>query len=225
MSEYTRILVAVDLSEDSGPVAQRAMAVANNAELHFIHVIEPLSFAYGGDIPMDFSGIQDEIQQQATQQLQRFSETHAIDAAHQHIVLGRPEVEIHAKAEELGLQPLVRFVGYAVGGVAPELMGIGPTVAVPKVLTLTGLSLEDIELIELNEAFAAQSLAVIRELGLDQEITNVNGGAIALGHPLGCTGAKLTTQLIYEMKRRNVQFGMVTMCIGGGMGMAMIVER
>jgi universal stress protein A len=107
MSEYTRILVAVDLSEDSGPVAQRAMAVANNAELHFIHVIEPLSFAYGGDIPMDFSGIQDEIQQQATQQLQRFSETHAIDAAHQHIVLGRPEVEIHAKAEELGADLIV----------------------------------------------------------------------------------------------------------------------
>lgn len=130
-----------------------------------------------------------------------------------------------AKAEELGLQPLVRFVGYAVGGVAPELMGIGPTVAVPKVLTLTGLSLEDIELIELNEAFAAQSLAVIRELGLDQEITNVNGGAIALGHPLGCTGAKLTTQLIYEMKRRDVQFGMVTMCIGGGMGAAGIFEN
>jgi universal stress protein A len=107
MSEYTRILVAVDLSEDSGPVAQRAMAVANNAELHFIHVIEPLSFAYGGDIPMDFSGIQDEIQQQATQQLQRFSETHDIDAAHQHIVLGRPEVEIHAKAEELGADLIV----------------------------------------------------------------------------------------------------------------------
>jgi acetyl-CoA acyltransferase len=130
-----------------------------------------------------------------------------------------------ARAEELGLQPLVRFVGYAVGGVAPELMGIGPIVAVPKVLALTGLSLKDIELIELNEAFAAQSLAVIRELGLDQEITNVNGGAIALGHPLGCTGAKLTTQLIYEMKRRDVQFGMVTMCIGGGMGAAGIFEN
>lgn len=130
-----------------------------------------------------------------------------------------------AKAEELGLQPLVRLVGYAVGGVPPELMGIGPIVAVPKVLAVTGFSLEDIELIELNEAFAAQSLAVIRELGLDREITNVNGGAIALGHPLGCTGAKLTTQLIYEMKRRDVQFGMVTMCIGGGMGAAGIFEN
>jgi acetyl-CoA acyltransferase len=130
-----------------------------------------------------------------------------------------------AKAEELGLKPLVRFVGYAVGGVAPELMGIGPTVAVPKVLKLTGLEVKDIGLIELNEAFAAQGLAVMRELGLDQEITNVNGGAIALGHPLGCTGAKLTTQLVYEMKRRDVQYGMVTMCIGGGMGAAGIFEN
>jgi acetyl-CoA acyltransferase len=130
-----------------------------------------------------------------------------------------------AKAEESGFKPLVRFVAYAVGGVAPELMGIGPTVAIPKVLDLAGLKLEDIGLIELNEAFAAQSLAVIHELGLDQEITNVNGGAIALGHPLGCTGAKLTTQLIYEMKRRDVQYGMVSMCIGGGMGAAGIFEN
>lgn len=130
-----------------------------------------------------------------------------------------------AKAEALGLKPLVRFVAYAVGGVEPQLMGIGPTVAVPKVLKFSGLSLKDIGLIELNEAFAAQSLAVIHELGLDLEITNVNGGAIALGHPLGCTGAKLTTQMIYEMKRRSVQFGMVTMCIGGGMGAAGIFEN
>ncbi len=130
-----------------------------------------------------------------------------------------------AKAEELGLKPMVRFVAYAVGGVAPELMGIGPTVAIPKVLDLAGLKLDDIGLIELNEAFAAQSLAVIRELDLDQELTNVNGGAIALGHPLGCTGAKLTTQLIYEMKRREVQYGMVSMCIGGGMGAAGIFEN
>jgi acetyl-CoA acyltransferase len=104
-------------------------------------------------------------------------------------------------------------------------MGIGPVVAVPKVLALTGLALQDVGLIELNEAFAAQSLAVIRELGLDEEIVNVNGGAIALGHPLGCTGAKLTVQLIHEMHRRDVQFGMVTMCIGGGMGAAGIFER
>ncbi len=129
------------------------------------------------------------------------------------------------KSEELGIKPLVKYVAYAVGGVAPELMGIGPTVAIPKALELAGLSLEDIGLIELNEAFAAQSLAVIRELGLNEEITNVNGGAIALGHPLGCTGAKLTTQLIYEMKRRDVQYGMVTMCIGGGMGAAGIFEN
>jgi acetyl-CoA acyltransferase len=129
------------------------------------------------------------------------------------------------KAEALGLKPLVRFVGYAVGGVPPEIMGIGPTVAVPKVMEFTRMSLGDMGLIELNEAFASQSLAVIRELGLDEEITNVNGGAIALGHPLGCTGAKLTVQIINEMKRRGVQFGLVTMCIGGGMGAAGILEN
>jgi acetyl-CoA acyltransferase len=130
-----------------------------------------------------------------------------------------------AKAEAVGLKPLVRFVAFAVGGVPPEVMGIGPIAAVPKALKLAGLALNDIGLIELNEAFAAQGLAVMRQLGMNEEITNVNGGAIALGHPLGCTGAKLTTQLIYEMKLRSVQFGMVTMCIGGGMGAAGIYEN
>jgi acetyl-CoA acyltransferase len=130
-----------------------------------------------------------------------------------------------AKADALGLKPLVRFVSYGVGGVPPEVMGLGPVEAVPKALKYSGLALNDIGLIELNEAFAAQSLAVLRELEFNQEITNVNGGAVALGHPLGCTGTKLTVQLIYEMKRRNVQFGMVTMCIGGGMGAAGILEN
>ena len=129
------------------------------------------------------------------------------------------------KAEASGLTPMARFVSFAVAGVPPDLMGMGPIEAVPKVLKLAGLILGDIGLIELNEAFAAQGLAVMRELDLDAERTNVNGGAIALGHPLGCTGAKLTTQLIYEMKRRDVQFGMVTMCIGGGMGAAGIFEN
>jgi len=129
------------------------------------------------------------------------------------------------KAEALGLTPLLRFVGFGVGGVRPEVMGIGPIVAVPKVLKRTGMSLADIDLIELNEAFASQAVAVIRELGLDEAIVNVNGGAIALGHPLGCTGAKLTVQLMHEMPRRDAQFGMVTMCIGGGMGAAGIFER
>lgn len=128
-------------------------------------------------------------------------------------------------AESLGLQPLVRFVGFAVGGVRPEIMGVGPINAVPKLLKRTGMSLNDIDIIELNEAFAAQAVAVIRELGLDEEKVNVNGGAIALGHPLGCTGAKLTVQIINEMKRRGSQFGMVTMCIGGGMGAAGIFEN
>jgi acetyl-CoA acyltransferase len=130
-----------------------------------------------------------------------------------------------AKADKIGVKPLVRFIAFAVGGVEPEYMGLGPIVAIPKVLKLAGLKLSEIGLIELNEAFAAQSLAVIREVGLNMDITNVNGGAIALGHPLGCTGAKLTTQLIYEMKRRNVHFGMVSMCIGGGMGAAGIFEN
>jgi acetyl-CoA acyltransferase len=129
------------------------------------------------------------------------------------------------KAEELGLKPLARFVGFAVGGVRPEIMGVGPVAAVPKVLKYTGLDLKDIDLIELNEAFAAQAVAVIRQLEFDLEKTNVNGGAIALGHPLGATGAKLTTQLIYEMKRRGSRYGMVTMCIGGGMGAAGIFEN
>ncbi len=129
------------------------------------------------------------------------------------------------KAEELGLKPMARYHGFAVAGVAPDYMGIGPVEAVPKVLKQTGLDLDDIDLIELNEAFAAQSLAVIRKLGFDQEITNVNGGAIAMGHPLGCTGAKLTTQILYELKRRDKQFGLVTMCIGGGMGAAGVFER
>ena len=129
------------------------------------------------------------------------------------------------RAEKLGLEPLARFVGFAVGGVRPEVMGIGPTVAIPKVLELTGLSLDDIDLIEFNEAFAAQVLAVVRELGMDLEKMNVNGGAIALGHPMGATGTKLTVQLMSEMKRRDSKYGMVTMCIGGGMGAAGIFEN
>lgn len=129
------------------------------------------------------------------------------------------------RAAQLGLKPLARFVGFAVAGVRPEIMGVGPIKAVPKVLQRTGLSLNDIDLIELNEAFASQSLAVIRDLEFDPEKVNVNGGAIALGHPLGCTGAKLTVQIINEMARRGSKYGMVTMCIGGGMGAAGVFEN
>ncbi len=127
--------------------------------------------------------------------------------------------------KELGVDPMGRIAGFAVAGVPPELMGIGPIEAIPKVLRQTGLSLDDIGLIELNEAFAAQSLAVIQELGLNEDIVNVNGGAIALGHPLGCTGAKLTATLLHEMRRRGVKYGICTMCIGGGMGAAAVVEN
>jgi acetyl-CoA acyltransferase len=128
-------------------------------------------------------------------------------------------------AKQHGLTPLVRFVGYATAGLAPEVMGLGPVYAVPKVLDRTGLELGEMEIIELNEAFAAQALAVIRKLDLNLDKTNVNGGAIALGHPLGGTGAKLATQAIHELKRRAGRYAMVTMCIGGGMGAAGIFEN
>jgi acetyl-CoA acyltransferase len=130
-----------------------------------------------------------------------------------------------AYARELGATPLARLVSFAVAGVAPDVMGIGPVEAVPKALARAGLKLADIGLIELNEAFASQSLAVIRALGLDEDIVNVNGGAIALGHPLGCTGTKLTATLLGEMQRREVRYGIVTMCIGSGMGAAGIFEN
>lgn len=130
-----------------------------------------------------------------------------------------------ARADQLGLKPLARFVSYAVGGVPPEIMGMGPIVAVPKALKLAGLKLDEIDLIELNEAFACQALAVMRELGMDDQRTNVNGGAVALGHPLGASGAKLTVQLLGEMRRRKSRYGMVTMCVGGGQGAATVFEN
>jgi acetyl-CoA acyltransferase len=129
-----------------------------------------------------------------------------------------------SKARELGLKPMARFVSFAVAGVPPEIMGIGPVVAIPKALALAGLKLDDIGVIELNEAFAVQALAVIRQAGLDSDRVNVNGGAIALGHPLGCTGAKLTATLLRELKRSGARYGMVTMCVGGGQGAAGIFE-
>ncbi len=129
------------------------------------------------------------------------------------------------RAAALKLKPMAVFRSFAVAGVPPEIMGVGPAYAVPKALKKAGLAIKDIGLVELNEAFASQSLYVIRELGLNLDIVNVNGGAIAVGHPLGCTGAKLTTMLLYEMKRRNVRYGLVTMCIGGGMGAAGVFEN
>ena len=129
------------------------------------------------------------------------------------------------KARQLGLKPKARFVSFATAGAPPEIMGIGPVAAIPKALAKAGLKLEDIAVIELNEAFAVQALAVMREAGLDPQIVNPNGGAIALGHPLGCTGAKLTATILREMERRNARYGMVTMCVGGGQGAAGIFER
>jgi acetyl-CoA acyltransferase len=128
------------------------------------------------------------------------------------------------KMKELGLQPVARLVSYAAAGVDPRIMGIGPVAAVPKALEIAGLKQQQIDLIELNEAFAAQSLAVIRKLDFDPEKVNVNGGAIALGHPLGCSGAKLSVQLFNELRRRGQKYGMVTACVGGGQGVAGIYE-
>lgn len=130
-----------------------------------------------------------------------------------------------SRARELGAKPMARFIAYATAGCPPEEMGIGPVFAIPRALKLAGLTLNDIDVIELNEAFAAQSIAVIKTLGLDPDKVNVNGGAIALGHPLGCTGAKLTASILRELERRNGRYGMVTMCVGGGMGAAGILER
>ena len=128
------------------------------------------------------------------------------------------------KAKELGVRPIAKMIAYATAGVSPDYMGIGPVAAVPKALKIAGLTLDQIDLIELNEAFAAQALAVMKELGFDQNKVNVNGGAVALGHPLGCTGAKLTATILGEMQRRGARYGMVTMCVGGGMGAAGIFE-
>ncbi|SEL60601.1 acetyl-CoA C-acyltransferase [Parapedobacter koreensis] len=128
------------------------------------------------------------------------------------------------KLKELGVQPIARLVSYGVAGVPPRIMGIGPIFAIPKALGMAGMKLDEIDLIELNEAFASQSLAVVRKLGINPDILNVNGGAIALGHPLGCTGAKLSVQLFHELKRRNQKYGMVTMCVGTGQGAAGIFE-
>jgi len=128
------------------------------------------------------------------------------------------------RAEELGLKPMAVYRSFAVGGVDPDVMGIGPVEAVPKALKLAGITLDDVDIIELNEAFAAQSLPVMRELGMDHEKVNVNGGAIALGHPLGCTGARQTVTMMYEARRRHARYGLVTMCIGGGMGAAGVFE-
>ncbi len=129
------------------------------------------------------------------------------------------------KARQLGIKPMARFVAFATAGYLPEEMGLGPVYAIPKVLKMAGLKLEDIDVIELNEAFAAQALSVIKEAGLDPNKINPNGGAVALGHPLGCTGAKLTATILRELKRRNGKYGIVTMCIGGGMGAAGIFEK
>jgi acetyl-CoA acyltransferase len=130
-----------------------------------------------------------------------------------------------ARAKALNLQPLGRFVAFATAGVKPELFGIGPVPAIRKVLKIAGLSLADMDIVEINEAFASQLLACLQELDVDPERLNPNGGAIALGHPLGCTGARMTTSVLYELRRRKARYGLVSMCVGGGMGAAAVFER
>ncbi|RRR75821.1 MAG: acetyl-CoA C-acyltransferase [Candidatus Viridilinea halotolerans] len=225
--------------QDAFALRSHQNALRAQAEGHFAPGIVPFSFeltelleGHMQSHTVTFS--QDEGPRAATS-LEALSKLKPAFAAHGSVTAGNSSqtsdgaaalvVMSRAKADALGLKPRARFVSFAVGGVAPEVMGIGPVVAIPKALKLAGLTLSDIDLIELNEAFAAQALAVVRELGLDLAKVNVNGGAIALGHPLGCTGAKLTVQLLDELERRGGRYGLVSMCIGGGMGAAGIFER
>ena len=214
--------------QDAFALASHQKAVAARAAGRFKPEIVPVRTAEGGVF-------QDDEGPRADTNLEQLSALRPVFHARGSVTAGNSSptndgaaaalVMSLERAQALGLRPLARFVGYAVAGVAPEIMGIGPIEAIPKVLKQTGLGLQDIDLIELNEAFASQSLAVIRTLGLDPDRVNVNGGAIALGHPLGATGAKLTATLLSELERRQARYGMVTMCVGGGMGAAGIFER
>jgi acetyl-CoA acyltransferase len=214
--------------QDAFALASHIKAVAAIAAGRFVGEIVPVTTAEGGTFAVD-EGPRGDTTLDALAQLRPvFHVQGSVTAGNSSPMNDGAAMAVvmsARRAQELGLKPLARFVGFAVAGVAPELMGIGPIAAIPKLLAQTGLSLADIDLIELNEAFASQSLAVVRKLGLDPERVNVNGGAIALGHPLGCTGAKLTASLIAELHRRGARYGMVSMCIGGGMGAAGIFER
>jgi acetyl-CoA acyltransferase len=214
--------------QDAFALASHIKAVAAIAAGRFVGEIVPVTTAEGGTFAVD-EGPRGDTTLDALAQLRPvFHVQGSVTAGNSSPMNDGAAMTVvmsARRAQELGLKPLARFVGFAVAGVAPELMGIGPIAAIPKLLAQTGLSLADIDLIELNEAFASQSLAVVRKLGLDPERVNVNGGAIALGHPLGCTGAKLTASLIAELHRRGARYGMVSMCIGGGMGAAGIFER
>jgi acetyl-CoA acyltransferase len=214
--------------QDAFAMASHVKAVAAITAGRFVGEIVPVTTAEGTTFAVDESPRGDTTQDALAQLRPVFHAQGTVTAGNASPIndgAAACVVVSASRAAALGLRPLARFVGFAVAGVAPELMGIGPVAAIPKVLAQTGLRLADIDLIELNEAFASQSLACIRKLGLDPEKVNVNGGAIALGHPLGCTGAKLTASLIAELHRRGARYGMVSMCIGGGMGAAGIFER
>jgi acetyl-CoA acyltransferase len=222
--------------EDADAFALRSHrhAVRAQAQGHFADEIVPIELQRVSPGMVERSVFDRDEGPRADTSIEALGKLKPVFHAHGHVTAGNSSqtsdgaaaalVMSEAKARQLGLRPRVRFVSYATAGVPPEIMGIGPVVAIPKALAMAGLKLHEIGVIELNEAFAVQALAVIRRAGLEAERVNVNGGAIALGHPLGCSGAKLTATILREMERRQSRYGMVTMCVGGGQGAAGIFE-
>jgi acetyl-CoA acyltransferase len=223
--------------EDADAFALRShrLAVRARAQGHFAEEIVPIELERVSPGTVERSVFDCDEGPRADTSIEALGKLKPVFHAQGHVTAGNSSqtsdgaaaalVMSEARARQLGLRPKARFVSYATAGVPPEIMGIGPVVAIPKALAMAGLKLHDIGVIELNEAFAVQALAVIRRAGLDAERVNVNGGAIALGHPLGCSGAKLTATILREMERRQARYGMVTMCVGGGQGAAGIFER
>ena len=222
--------------EDSDAFALRSHrnAVGAQANGHFVDEIVPIELEHVSPASVEHSVFDRDEGPRADTSLEALGKLKPVFHAQGTVTAGNSSqtsdgaaaalIMSEARARQLGLRPRARFVSFATAGVPPEIMGIGPVVAIPKALAMAGLKLHDIGLIELNEAFAVQALAVIRKAGLDAESVNVNGGAIALGHPLGCSGAKLTATILREMQRRETRYGMVTMCVGGGQGAAGIFE-
>jgi len=214
--------------QDAFALESHARAVRAIAAGHFKDEIVPLTTREGQSFSVDEGPRADSSAEALAKLMPVFADKGSVTAGNSSQTSDGAAFTVlmsEDKARELGLTPIARYVGYAVAGVAPEIMGIGPVEAIPLVLRKAGLKLEDLDVIELNEAFAAQALAVVRRLGLDPQKTNPNGGAIALGHPLGCTGAKLTATALAELERRKGRYAMVSMCIGGGMGAAGVFER
>ena len=222
LRSHQRALAAIDAGRFADEIAPLAFRITTPAQGNAAREIRELTFA------VDEGPRRDTSPEALAKLRPAFHATGTVTAGNSSQTSDGAAAVVLTSAEYArahGLKPLARFVAYATAGVAPEYFGIGPVPAIKKALKLAGLTLDQIDLIELNEAFAAQVLACMRELPLDPEKLNVNGGAIALGHPLGCTGAKLTATLVHEMQRRNSRYGLVTMCVGGGMGAAGVFER